>query len=418
LLFHIETGGRLRVLPSSEASGLMAVKQLGAIYLAGVAGFGVAVAFAHHPGLKTTSSQAASYLDGRLSAYVIEPAAYFIHQEAAALHSAGEPRVEIPLQPTQKATGERTVLGNAKPHRKASLPPAPDLRPSLIPSEPMFAENRAPTAAMNPGPASAPKDEPPSISIPEPKLADVQAKLHLVPQPNTADATARLPSGNLPSPSYGEIARVTHHLRESLTREMLANFGLFLYVSKADAGPWAQHMYVFAKQPAGDLKLLHNWPVSTGREKVEYDPAGKEEPSFTPQGYFELDPKRMYTHHVSGQWRTPMPHAMFFNWVNHGYETGLAIHAATGEDVAELGTRASAGCVRLSPEDASTLFDLVKSKYKGLVPKLAYDRRTQTTSKDGMLLHDSRGRVQFAEGYKALVFIEDFGGENVVAALY
>ena len=47
-----------------------------------------------------------------------------------------------------------------------------------------------------------------------------------------------------------------------------------------------------------------------------------------------------------------MPYAMFFNWENHGYQTGLAIHGATGDDIGLLGTRASAGCVRLSPENA------------------------------------------------------------------
>jgi hypothetical protein len=37
---------------------------------------------------------------------------------------------------------------------------------------------------------------------------------------------------------------------------------------------------------------------------------------------------------------------------------------------------------------------------------------------DGMLLHDAKGNLEFAEGYKVLIFIEDYGGENVVAALF
>jgi hypothetical protein len=318
-------------------------------------------------------------------------------------------------------TANKAVLADARPHPKALRSPAPDLRPSLIPSEPVFAENQPPPAPSRPETAfvSPEAKSSPSIVLPElPKLAEVQTKLHLAPQPSAADVIADPPAGDLPRPSYGEIVRVTHHLRDSLTRDMLTHFKLFLYVSKASAGPWAQHMYVFDRQPDGEFKLLHNWAVSTGREKVEYDPAGEQEPSFTPQGYFELDPKRMYTHHVSGQWHTPMPHAMFFNWINHGYETGLAIHAATGADINDLGARASAGCVRLAPKDASILFDLVRSKYKGMVPQFAYDRRTQTMSRDGMLQHDSHGQVQFVEGYRVLVFIEDFGGENVVAALY
>ena len=46
------------------------------------------------------------------------------------------------------------------------------------------------------------------------------------------------------------------------------------------------------------------------------------------------------------------------------------------------------------------------------------DRRTGTMSNQGILLHDASGKVQMAEGYKVLVFIEDYGGENVVAALF
>ena len=39
-------------------------------------------------------------------------------------------------------------------------------------------------------------------------------------------------------------------------------------------------------------------------------------------------------------------------------------------------------------------------------------------SSDGILLHDRQGHVQMAEGYKVLVFIENYGGDNVVAALF
>jgi hypothetical protein len=113
-----------------------------------------------------------------------------------------------------------------------------------------------------------------------------------------------------------------------------------------------------------------------------------------------------------------MPYAMFFNWENRGYMTGLAIHGAAGEDIGLLGTRASAGCIRLAPENARVLFSLIRENYKGLVPKFAYDRRTATMANDGMMLHDSDGRLQLAQGYKVLVFVEDYGGENVVAALF
>ncbi len=191
-----------------------------------------------------------------------------------------------------------------------------------------------------------------------------------------------------------------------------------VYVSKADSGPWAQRMYVFKKQAGGNLDLLYNWPVSTGRELVEFAPGGQRAPSFTPQGYYEIDPDRMYKRHVSGQWGTPMPYAMFFNWQVGGMQTGLAIPAPHGADIALLGQRASAGCVRLAPEHAAQLFGLIRTQYRGLAPRFAVDRRTATMNNQGLLMHDAQGRVQLAEGFKVLVFIENYGGENIVAAIF
>jgi hypothetical protein len=124
-------------------------------------------------------------------------------------------------------------------------------------------------------------------------------------------------------------------------------------------------------------------------------------------------------HHFSGEWQQPMPHSMFFNWIKDGNQTGLAIHGAPDEDIALLGKRASAGCVRLAPENAAFLFQLIRSEYRGLAPKFAYDRHTGTMSNEGILLHDAQGNVQFADGYKVLIFIENYGGGgNVVAALF
>jgi hypothetical protein len=239
----------------------------------------------------------------------------------------------------------------------------------------------------------------------------------LAPPAPEAPAT-NAPRPDLSAPSPAELARVLVRMKDNLTGEMLENFELFLYVSKADSGPLAQRMYVFRKRAGGDLDLLYNWPVSTGRELVEFAPNGQRAPSFTPRGYYELDPDRMYKHHVSGQWKTPMPYAMFFNWENYGRQTGLAIHSATGDDVALLGQRASAGCVRLAPENAAMLFNLIRTQYRGLAPRFAYDRHTASMSNEGLLMHDAEGRVQMAEGYKVLVFIENFGGDNVVAALF
>jgi L,D-transpeptidase catalytic domain len=55
----------------------------------------------------------------------------------------------------------------------------------------------------------------------------------------------------------------------------------------------------------------------------------------------------------SKQWdNAPMPHAVFFT------KEGHAIHGAN--EVKRLGRPASHGCVRLSPQNAATLYALVK----------------------------------------------------------
>jgi hypothetical protein len=93
---------------------------------------------------------------------------------------------------------------------------------------------------------------------------------------------------------------------------------------------------------AVDGAQRYTWPVSTGRPG--YD---------TPNGSFK--PNRMDADHFSQEWdNAPMPHTIFFDL--HGH----AIHGFF--DVKHLGLAVSHGCVRLSPEHAATLFDLVKTE--------------------------------------------------------
>ena len=80
------------------------------------------------------------------------------------------------------------------------------------------------------------------------------------------------------------------------------------------------------------------WPVSTAR-------AGK----CTPIGTYGVQSlKRM--HYSTLYKNAPMPWSIFFNG-------NYAIHGTTQID--RLGTPTSAGCVRLHPESARTLFDMV-----------------------------------------------------------
>lgn len=230
--------------------------------------------------------------------------------------------------------------------------------------------------------------------------------------------TSLMPAPDASPPPPGQVARVLAHLKVSLTKELYENFSLFLYVSKAEHGPWSQRMFVFAKRDSGDLTLKYSFPVSTGREVAMLGPSGQMYHTNTPQGYFQLDPERIYRRYTSQQWGHPMPYAMFFSWENEGRQTGVAIHSAVDSDVALLGNRASAGCVRLHPQNAQLLFDLIKKNYRGQTPLFAYDRHTATMGKDGLLMHDKAGNLEYADGYKVLVLIENNGGDDVVAALF
>ncbi|MBV8799666.1 MAG: L,D-transpeptidase [Alphaproteobacteria bacterium] len=217
----------------------------------------------------------------------------------------------------------------------------------------------------------------------------------------------------------GDVNRddVVQHLKESLTSEAIQNFGLFVYVNKSGTGPHAQRMYVFEKTEGGELALRYDWPVSTGRERLETDAHGHLQSTATPQGFYQLDPARLYSEHVSGQWDEPMPYAMFFNWAPNGRKTGLAIHGTSEEESRLLGTPASAGCVRLSQDNARTLFDLVRTQFRSpVVPKLAYlDGETNVSSR-GTFLHDRDGRLQVQDGYSVLVAIDEYDGESQTTA--
>lgn len=90
-----------------------------------------------------------------------------------------------------------------------------------------------------------------------------------------------------------------------------------------------------------DGETLFVWPVSTGA--AGYD---------TPSGTFR--PFRMEKDHFSKEWDdAPMPNSIFFTMKGH------AIHGSTHKSI---GRPASHGCVRLEPNNAALLFDLVKQE--------------------------------------------------------
>jgi L,D-transpeptidase catalytic domain len=98
-----------------------------------------------------------------------------------------------------------------------------------------------------------------------------------------------------------------------------------------------QRMTVFVNGEA-----LYDWPVSTGMRGHR-----------TPSGSFRAF--RMEEEHFSKEWDdAPMPNSIFFTPAGHAIHGSLATR--------RLGTPASHGCVRLSPEHAATLFALVREE--------------------------------------------------------
>jgi hypothetical protein len=91
---------------------------------------------------------------------------------------------------------------------------------------------------------------------------------------------------------------------------------------------------------AVDGVTRYHWPVSSG------DPAHE-----TPNGSFQTF--RMEEDHYSKEFDdAPMPNSIFFT------KRGHAIHGT--DSVSRLGSPASHGCVRLSRENAATLYAMVK----------------------------------------------------------
>lgn len=391
------------------------LKYLSAIYIAAASAYAVTLVFAQHPDWAAAtrtagvaSVRAAGHVTIALGDHVVKPGWRVLREETtSAIATIAEYAVPRHETPKLARAGKAPAAAPAVKPRPAAKPAPKPLpaRVAVVPT-PAPARPRADVPALRP-----------QIEVPPARRVARAAEPAPITKPRTKVTIDIAPPPAAPT-SADEVARVEQRLKNGLSTPLYKRFDLFLYVSKAAQGPVAQRMYVFAKAPAGGLTLRYDWPVSTGREKVEYNKRGRKLPSFTPAGYYELDPHRMYAHYRSYQWGTPMPHAMFFNWVHDGLQTGLAIHAAHGDDIALLGKRASGGCIHLSPKDAAVLFKLIRADYRGRVPRFAFDRKTKTMSNRGELMRTKSGRVLTYKGYKVLVFIENYGGgEDVVAAL-
>jgi len=120
---------------------------------------------------------------------------------------------------------------------------------------------------------------------------------------------------------------------------MVLAFAAWIGIASAQAAVHIQVDLTSQSMHVASSEGDYTWAVSTGR-------AGHR----TPTGVYR--PQRMYPLVYSAKYNNaPMPHAIFFTG-------GYAIHATY--ETAALGRVASHGCVRLSPENATRLYELVK----------------------------------------------------------
>ena len=92
---------------------------------------------------------------------------------------------------------------------------------------------------------------------------------------------------------------------------------------------------------AVDGASFATWPISTARRGYR-TPVG----TYRPQSLQRMHYSRLYDN-------TPMPYSIFFH-------SGWAVHGTS--EVGNLGRPVSHGCVRLSPDNAHALFDLIRTQ--------------------------------------------------------
>ena len=106
--------------------------------------------------------------------------------------------------------------------------------------------------------------------------------------------------------------------------------------------------------------------ISTGTEAKKVSPT-RTYVATTPKGFFR--PQRVFTDYFSATWQASMPNPVFINCRKTFKEDcGIAIHATSESHYAELGTRASGGCVRTRLEVSKQIRELVMDSGLGSQP--------------------------------------------------
>ncbi|HEY8278328.1 MAG TPA: L,D-transpeptidase [Bdellovibrionota bacterium] len=118
----------------------------------------------------------------------------------------------------------------------------------------------------------------------------------------------------------------------------------YILVSKS-----RQHLYVYRY---GQLMSGWDWPVSTGTEQLKCPKRARCRIAHTPTGI--RHPGVLHWTHYSTVWdNAPMHRAIQFTG-------GVFLHATYGNNIRNLGNRASGGCIRQHPANAERLYLLVQ----------------------------------------------------------
>jgi len=129
-----------------------------------------------------------------------------------------------------------------------------------------------------------------------------------------------------------------------MRRQLAALFlGLMLMPGAALAERVVAHVSILTQEMKvyHEGRLLFTWPVSTAKPG-KITPAGTYAPEFLSRNHRS----RRYNN-------APMPFAIF-------YDGNYAIHGT--DQIKRLGQPASHGCVRLHPDNAKILFEMVKAE--------------------------------------------------------
>ncbi len=147
---------------------------------------------------------------------------------------------------------------------------------------------------------------------------------------------------------YHKVLKINEHKSLTALHDEFIKAEIVIEVNKAKAGTsaWAQKMRVYHRGV-----LLKTFKVSTGKEVKVTASNGKTYVSSTPVGYYR--PATIWKEYQSSTWvGARMNFPIFFTG-------GIAMHSTTPDHFNELGTRDSGGCVRLHPDDAIWLNELV-----------------------------------------------------------